>query len=310
MPRVSVIIPAFNAEAHLAQALDSVVAQTYPDWEIVLGDDASTDRTCEIAESFGVRVTLARNARNAGPAAARNVAISNASGELLAFLDADDYWFPDYLEHQVALFDSSRTEGAGAGIVACDAHILGPSGFLPDVYSDHAQVPDEVTSTSLLRGNPIFVSAMSPRRVVEEAGGFCEELRGTEDHDLWLRIVELGYTVVVSSRRLAVYRIRGQSLSADPEAMAAGAQAVLRRALGRGNLTARQRRIARRELRLQRAVARIASPDGLSYRRLATALPLLTLVAVEHPRRWPSFARVLTSKGLSLARLGGGTGQP
>ena len=90
MPRVSVIIPAFNAEAHLAQALDSVVAQTRGDWEVVVGDDCSADRTREIAASFGARVKLASNPRNEGPAAARNLAISHSSGELLAFLDSDD----------------------------------------------------------------------------------------------------------------------------------------------------------------------------------------------------------------------------
>ena len=304
MPRVSIIMPAFNAEAHLAEALASIVAQTYRDWEVVVGDDGSTDRTPDIAAQFGTRVKVARSEANRGPSAARNLAISHSSGELLAFLDSDDYWLPNYLEHQVGLYDTRRADGTDVGIVACNARILGPDGFLPGTYGEHVYAGGDVTVTRLLRSNPIFASAISPRRVVDQAGGFCADLRGTEDHDLWLRIVELGHTVILSRTPVAVYRIRGQSLSADPGPMAVGSQAVLRRALDRGNLTARERRIAQRELRLQHAIERIASPDG-RYRRLPSTLPLLVRVAAEHPRSWPSFARVLASRGRSLSRFGG-----
>jgi glycosyltransferase involved in cell wall biosynthesis len=304
MPRVSVIMPAFNAEAHIAEALASIVAQTSRDWEVVVGDDGSTDRTPDIAAQFGTRVKVARSEANRGPSAARNLAISHSSGELLAFLDSDDYWLPNYLEHQVGLCDTRRADGTDVGIVACNARILGPDGFLPGTYGERVDAGGDVTVTRLLRSNPIFASAISPRRVVDQAGGFCVDLRGTEDHDLWLRIVELGHTVVLSRTPLAVYRIRRQSLSADPGPMAVGSQAVLRRALERGNLTARQRRIAHRELRLHQAIERITSPDGL-YRRLPSTLPLLVRVAAEHPRRWPSFARVLASRGRSLSRFAG-----
>ena len=303
MPRVSVIMPAFNAEAHIAEALASIVAQTYGDWEVVVGEDGSTDRTPDVAAQFGPRVKVVHSEANRGPSAARNLAISHSSGELLAFLDSDDYWLPDYLEHQLGLYDTRR-DGTDVGIVACNARILGPDGFLPGTYGERVDAGGDVTVTRLLRSNPIFASAMSPRHVVDQAGGFCAELRGTEDHDLWLRIVELGHTVVLSRTPLAVYRIRSQSLSADPGPMAVGSQAVLRRALGRGNLTARERRIAQRELRLHRAIERITSSDGL-YRRLPSTLPLLVRVAAEQPRRWPSFARVLASRGRSLSRFGG-----
>lgn len=305
MPRVSVIIPAFNAEAHLAQALDSIVGQTFQDWEVVVGDDGSTDLTGEIASGFGSRVKLVRNPTNLGPSAARNVAIARSSGELLAFLDSDDYWLPEYLEHQVRLHDTSRKNDAEVGVVACDARILGPDGLLPGTYLDHINFSGKVTVTRLLRSNPIFVSAMSPRHVVDEAGGFFDGLHTAEDHDLWLRIVELGYEVISSRTPLAVYRLRGTSLSADPVPMARGTQTVLLRALERGNLTKHERRVARRELRLQRAIERIAAPDSFSLRAVLREFPLLALVALEHPRRFPSFTRVLTTRGRSLSRFDG-----
>jgi glycosyltransferase involved in cell wall biosynthesis len=302
---VSVIIPAYNAELELAQALDSVAAQTYADWEVVVGDDGSTDGTAKVAERLGSGLVLVRSEANHGPSTARNLAIAASSGELLAFLDSDDYWLPDYLDHQVRLLDASRREGVEVGIVACDAEVLGPAGRLPRTYLDLIGFEGEVTVTRLLSSNPIFVSAVSPRRVVDEAGGFCADLRAAEDHDLWLRIAELGYAIVVSRAPLAVYRVRGRSLSADPGPMARGTQAVLLRALARGNLTSRQRRIARRELRLQRAVERVAAQEGLLHRGVLSSLPLLARVAVENPRRWPSFARVLATRGGSLHRFDG-----
>src|SRR5205814_6279167 len=88
-PRVSVVMPAHNAAAHIGQALDSVAAQTFTDWEVIVCDDASSDDTAELA-CGRERVTVIVNERNAGPAESRNRALAHARGELVAFLDADD----------------------------------------------------------------------------------------------------------------------------------------------------------------------------------------------------------------------------
>jgi teichuronic acid biosynthesis glycosyltransferase TuaG len=296
MPRVSVIIPAFNAEAYIGDALRSVDAQTYGDWEVVLGDDRSTDGTVAVAKEFGDRVNIVTASENAGPATARNRAIAHASGELLAFLDADDYLLPTFLEEQVAQFDRHRD----AGIVTCDARVLTDDGFLPRTYMQIVDFPDRVTKAVLLRGNPIF-KAISPRAAVEEAGGFDPEIFGVEDWDLWLKIVERGYGVVANRSALAVYRLAPESVSSNHASMARSSQLFYRRALERGNLTARERRIARRELRLQQAIERVASEDGRSVGRIARALPLLTLVALEHPNRWPSYARMLAHRRLRFS---------
>lgn len=304
MPRVSIIIPAHNAEAHLPQTLSSIETQTFEDWEIVLCDDASTDRTSAVAAHLEPRVTVIRSEENVGPAAARNLAISRASGELLAFLDSDDYWLPEYLERQTGLYERMSAERKRPGIIACNAWILSDSGFLEGTYLDYVGLDSDITVARALRSNPFFVGSVCPRRAVHEAGCFSADLRSAEDYDLWLRILELGYSGVVSREPLAVYRIRGRSLSADPVTMARGTQVVLGRALARGNLTRREARIARRELRRQRAIEEIATPTGLSYRAMVRHLPLLALVAVEHPCRWPSFARALTDRGRRLWRFG------
>src|SRR5512145_295142 len=95
------MMPAYNAEVYIRQSIDSVLAQTYPNWELVIVDDGSTDRTGEIASEYGdPRIRVFRQ-ENGGEAAARNTALKNIQGEFLAFLDADDLYLPDHLEVSV-----------------------------------------------------------------------------------------------------------------------------------------------------------------------------------------------------------------
>ncbi len=293
MPRVSVIIPAFNAEEYIEQALRSVLDQTYDDWEIVVCDDCSTDATAERVRSFGDRLRLVRTGANSGPAAARNLAIAHSSGELLAFLDSDDYWLPAYLERQVALYDSANAPTGDVGIVACNASLLRSNGTRPETHMDVVRFPRKVGLPRLLRSNPIFGSALAPRRVVDEIGGFCPDLSRAQDFDLWIRIVEAGYRVVATREVLAVHRVRATSWSSDVGVMARYTQSTYRRALERGNLSVRERRIARRELRRQRLIEQISFERGLSYRRTLRSLPLLLLVVAEHPHTWRSVPRLV-----------------
>jgi glycosyltransferase involved in cell wall biosynthesis len=103
-PRVSVIVPVYNGERFLADAIDSILAQTYPSYEVILVDDGSTDQTARIALSYPSILYL--NQANAGTAAARNRGVEIARGEFLAFLDADDLWMPDKLSLQMAAFEA------------------------------------------------------------------------------------------------------------------------------------------------------------------------------------------------------------
>jgi glycosyltransferase involved in cell wall biosynthesis len=301
VPRVSVIIPAFNAEKHLDETLGSVLSQTFHDLEIVVADDASHDRTVEIARAHGSAVKVVRNTETLGPAATRNAAVAASSGELLAFLDADDYWLDGYLEEQVHVYDASERASPGVGVVACDARILEGDGFLSQTYLEAIHCPDNVGLDRLLESNPIFISSVTPRTVFDEAGGFDPGLFGTEDHDLWIRTVELGYRIVISRRALAVYRLGQASVSANPGRMAANEQLVYRRALERGRLSRREEGIARRELRHREVVERISTADGISYGKAFRHLPSLTRVVLENPRSWRSLPRLLSRgrEGLS-----------
>jgi GT2 family glycosyltransferase len=304
MARVSVIVPAFNAAATIVQTLESVVAQSYQDWEIVVGDDHSTDATAELARSVSPRVTVVTAEVNGGPAAARNLAVAHATGELMALLDADDRWLPTYLISQVAAFD--RAQGAGGaggagragevGVVACDAYLEDPSGArLPGTYRARVPVPAAVTVETLLEGNPIFVSALTRTQLVRDAGGFDPATFGSEDHDLWCKLVEQGYRVVDNPVPLAVYLLADASVSSQRAGMAHTNQATYRLALARGRLTPAQRRLARRQLRLHQGVETVeryladrdARTSPRSLVRLAGGLAALAVFAVEHPRRWP-----------------------
>jgi glycosyltransferase involved in cell wall biosynthesis len=118
MPTVSVVIPAYNAEAYLREALDSVFAQTRPPDEVVVVDDGSTDRTSEVAASYGDRVRLLRQP-NRGEAAARNAGVLAARGALIAFLDADDTWLPRYLESQLRVYVLSLVRGSPSRWMGC-----------------------------------------------------------------------------------------------------------------------------------------------------------------------------------------------
>ena len=100
-PKVSIIINCFNGERYLAEAMDSVFCQTYEDWEIIFWDNASTDNCAEIAKSYGERIRYFKSSSIYPLGKARNLAIENARGDFMAFLDCDDLWFPQKLEKQM-----------------------------------------------------------------------------------------------------------------------------------------------------------------------------------------------------------------
>jgi glycosyltransferase involved in cell wall biosynthesis len=302
MPRVSVIVAAYQAADTIEETLRSVVAQTYDDWEVIVGDDCSTDATPQLAAAFGERVRVVRSSANTGtPAATRMMAVAHSDAELIAFLDGDDLWRPGYLATMVGAYDRERV-GEPVGAICCDAELLLPDGRLAGhTYMDLVGRPaGAIGLDELLRRNPVYTSALLARAVFDAAGGLTSELRGTDDYDLWIRIAESGRPIVYVDRPLARYRVRESSMSGDQLAMAGASGEVYRRALRRGRLTGPQRRLARRSIHLQDAAARIAD---LSAQRRASgrlpvggalrALPLLALVAGENARRAPAGLRWL-----------------
>jgi len=197
VPRVSVIIPAYNAAATIAGTLDSVIGQTFQDFEIICVDDGSTDRTRAIVEQYardcGDRVKLGEQA-NSGPAAGRNNGARHSTGEYLAFLDADDVWTAPMLERTVAVLDADPL----LSLVYCNAALADSEGVALDTSLvgkgfDHPPSIHEL----LTRLWPIMPSAALVRRSgYEKCGGYRDELRGAsfrfEDVDFWIKMREQG----------------------------------------------------------------------------------------------------------------------
>src|SRR5678815_4002115 len=110
MPRVSVIIPTFNCARFLCQAINSALSQTYTDYEIIVVDDGSTDETGNLITQYGSKIVYLYQS-NGGVSSARNLALSRSSGEFIAYLDADDLWYPKKKKKQVAFLDSHKECG-------------------------------------------------------------------------------------------------------------------------------------------------------------------------------------------------------
>lgn len=294
------IIPAHDAGAVIDRALDSVSAQTFTDWEVVVGDDASHDDTGVRAARHPARPVVVATEQNMGPAGARNRAVREATGELVALLDADDEWQPRYLESQVARFDAEQArDAAPVGIVSCDARIRLANGSLaPHTYLEqfHGAI-EPLTLDRVLRRNCIFVSALVPYAAGQEVGWFDEDLFGTEDHDLWIRILETGRRAVLNREVLATYTHSAGSVSAAVGRMGANNQETYRRALARRRLTPEQERIAQEELRYNRAMEAVARA-WFDRRPSALARTLPTALAVAATRRehWGDWARALARR--------------
>ena len=221
-PSVSVVMPAYQAERTIGGAVSSVLGQSYPKLELVVIDDGSTDATPEIVAAHRGPVKLVKQ-ENRGVAAARNRGISEASGELVAFCDADDLLFQ---EHVSALVETYL--GHSGRLATANAYWLLPGGISPAKKRFRGRFPaPEKQRISILEQN--FVSTMSlfPRTLVDEIGPFNEAKLRAEDWDFWLRAIFAGYRVALQSRPLALYRWTETSLSSDRDAMDAEVEAVL-----------------------------------------------------------------------------------
>jgi glycosyltransferase involved in cell wall biosynthesis len=198
MTRISVVIPAYNSDRFIGEAIASVFAQTHPALEIIVVDDGSTDGTASVVQRISGPVPISYLKQpNQGPAAARNFGVSVARGDWIAFLDSDDVWYPYKLSEQLAAIETSPTisfcyssmdfmDAAGRPLP-----VPGAAGRPTPLFQGH---PAAVPSTVLLRKD-IFI----------DSGGFNASLRCAEDWELFSRIVTTSYTHFIP-RSLVKYR--------------------------------------------------------------------------------------------------------
>ncbi len=201
------IIPAFNVDAYISECIGSVRGQTYSDFEIIVVDDGSTDRTAEVVAQYGRGVRLIRQA-NQGQPRARNAGILEAQGELVAFLDADDVWLPEYLEKQVEHIDAL----GGRCLVFCDALLWDGTRKPTEIWYSGVAFNEGDPLLSIVRGCAIPTNAVVvPREVLLEVGLF-QEVSG-EDMNLWKRIALHGVPFRKNPTPLVWYRQRSGSIS-------------------------------------------------------------------------------------------------
>ncbi len=193
---ISCIVPVFNGEKYLEEALDSILSQTYPPLEIIIADDGSTDGTPGVVARYGDRVRYLRQ-DNVGPAAARNLGLEAGQGEFVAFLDADDRWHPEKLERQMARFEIRAELGCSVSHVQ-NFWISELSGE-EDKFRDHRiakPLPGYVCGTLLAR-----------RRVFDEIGPFNADLGHGDAMDWFLRAREKHVVVELLSDVLLYRRL-------------------------------------------------------------------------------------------------------
>jgi len=222
LPVVSVLMPVYNGERFIAEAIESALAQTLHNIEVVVVDDGSTDSSGAIADRYAsahpqrVRVV---HQRNQGLPLARNAAIEAARGRYLALLDADDVWLPHHLADCVAVLERDPT----VGLVHADAEDIDADGnrFPADDEARWGRDSRDPYSAVLLRRQHIVCpTAVFRRAVVDQVGAFDAAFNrlGCEDRDMWLRIAEAAGVVYLAGLH-ARYRIHGSNMSANSERM-------------------------------------------------------------------------------------------
>ncbi|MGA9379389.1 MAG: glycosyltransferase [Phormidium sp.] len=226
MPLISVVIPVYNGEKTIKETIISVLSQTFRDFELIVINDGSQDRSLEIVSSVKDERLKVFTYPNAGLSASRNRGISLASGKYISFIDADDMWTPDKLELQL----KALQENSEAAVAYSWTKYVDESGqFLR--RGSHISVSGDVFADLLL--NDILENgsnALIRKEVFDKVGGFDETLLGSEDWDMWLRIA-LHYHFVAVPLPQILYRLSQSSMSANILKMEAETQRVRDRAI-------------------------------------------------------------------------------
>ena len=201
--KVSIIIPVYNGERYVSEAIDSVLNQTYRDFEIIVIDDGSKDNTSNILRMYGEKIRW-KSQENRGQASALNEGFNMVKGKYIAYLDADDVCLPERFENQVKYLD----EHSNVGLVYSDRYQINENGIIQRVIK--SQPHDNFV---LLQNNYIPRSAvMHKRECLNEVGLFDESITGDDDWDMWIRIsekFERGYM----DKPLVKYRVHGGNIS-------------------------------------------------------------------------------------------------
>ena len=247
-PLVSVIMPAYNTEKYIGESIQSVLDQTYTNWELLVVDDGSTDTTAQIVRAFADSDRRIKYffQQNAGQSKARNTAIQNARGTLLAFLDSDDLWLPEKLQLQLR------------AMVATNVDVVYSNGFViyepgaPPGQMDFPIVAGTVEGRKmfdlLLLLNFIPVQSVVLRKEVFDKAGPFEESLLCEDYDLWLKIASSGASFHGLNQKLIKYRRHPTATTHENSKLLQPMLRVVARHIDAGSLDERKKKARVRRL--------------------------------------------------------------
>lgn len=209
---VSVIVPVYNAEKLITETMDSVLAQTYPNWELLLVEDCSGDNSAGVILEYmekkkDPRIRLIRQPSNQGAARARNRGLLEARGRYVAYLDADDLWMPEKLERQLRLMREKQAAFSFTGYEFADVNGRG--------LGKVVRVPETLSYRQALSNTTIFTTTvMFDTDRIPKSNLEMPEIK-SEDTALWWRVLRLGYTAYGLNENLARYRRAGRTLSSN-----------------------------------------------------------------------------------------------
>lgn len=209
---ISIIVPVYNVEKYIAETIDSVLAQTYPHWELLLVEDCSSDGTvntivCYLEKKSDSRIRLIRQPSNQGAARARNRGLEEARGRYIAYLDADDLWMPDKLGKELAFLREKSAAFVFTGYEFADEEGVGTGKIV--------RVPETLSYRQALSNTTIFTTTVMfdtdkiPRELLK-----MPEIK-SEDTALWFKVLREGYLAYGLDENLVKYRRAGRTLSSN-----------------------------------------------------------------------------------------------
>lgn len=205
MPEVSIITPVFNSSKFLEETIASVLNQTFIDWEWMITDDKSTDNSVEIIQKINdSRIQLILSDKNGGAGHARNLSLKQASGRFITFLDADDFWEPNFLEEMISFMKKENTELAYSNYARCDEN-LNP--LIEDFKADKPVTFDNLLKTCRLS---LLSSMYDSQKVGKE---YFPEGSKREDHVMWLNLLKKIPVGKPLPKTMAKYRMHQSSIS-------------------------------------------------------------------------------------------------
>ncbi|BAY80861.1 family 2 glycosyl transferase [Calothrix parasitica NIES-267] len=214
MPKISVVVPAYNSQSTILETIYSVLQQSFSDFELIVIDDGSTDKTLRLLSTVNDARLKVYSYPNGGLPAARNRGIVRATGEFISFIDADDLWTPDKLELQLQALQKNTQAGVAYSWTICMGN---------DGSSFHPGISETVQGnvySKLLVGN--FIGSGSNvlirREAIESVGYFDESLKSCEDWDYWMRLAPKWDFVVVSKPQI-IYRLSSGAMSSKLDVM-------------------------------------------------------------------------------------------